>query len=144
MFNIVTTGLSIALSTIAHLKWGWDSNPWVPLMLHYLLPPHTQNLPMFSLRQTKPLDSLSEFITSANRSRRFFRNPMPSTSSAMIKIGYHTSFSLVKKSDYICRRNISHFPIKSFAHFSIGLSLSPRLWVEILLRSTLHPSLVYT
>jgi hypothetical protein len=80
MFNTVTTGLSIAPPTIAHFRWGWDSNPWVPLMLHYLLPPHRQTLPMFSLRPTKPPDSLSGFNTSANRSRRFCRNPMLSTS----------------------------------------------------------------
>jgi hypothetical protein len=37
MFNTVTTGLSIAPPSIAHFKWGYDSNIWVPLMLHYLL-----------------------------------------------------------------------------------------------------------
>ena len=37
MFNITTTGLSIAPPTIDPFRWGWDSNPWVPLMLHYLL-----------------------------------------------------------------------------------------------------------
>jgi hypothetical protein len=58
MFNTTTTGLSIAPPTIAHFRWGWDSNPWVPLMLHYLLQPHRKNLPMFSLRPTKPPDSL--------------------------------------------------------------------------------------
>jgi hypothetical protein len=113
MFNTVTTGLSIAPPTIAHFRWGWDSNPWVPLMLHYLFPPHRQTLPMFSLRPTKPPDSLSGFNTSANRSRRFCRNPMLSTSNAMINTGYHTSFRLETKSGYICRRSISQGPIGS-------------------------------
>jgi hypothetical protein len=144
MFNTVTTGLSIAPPTIAHFRWGWDSNPWVPLMLHYLLPPHRQTLPMFSLRLTKPPDSLSGFNTSTNRSRRFCRNPMLSTSNTMINTGYRTSFRLETKSGYICRRSVSQGPIRSSTHFSMGLTLSPRLWVAMLLSSTLHPSLACT
>jgi hypothetical protein len=112
-------------------------------MLHFLFPPHRQTLPLISLRSTKPPDSLSRFNTSANRSKRFCRNPMLSTSSAMINIGYHTSFRLATKFGYICRRSISLGPIRSFSHFIMGLTLSPRLWVSILLSSTLHPSLVY-
>jgi hypothetical protein len=142
MFNTVTTGLSIVPPTIAHFRWVWDSNPWDPLMLHFLFPPHRKNLPMISLRSTKPQDSLSGFITSANRSRRFCRNPMLSSSNAMINIGYHTSFRLATKSSYICRRSISLGPIRRFNHFFMGLKLSPRLSVEILLSSTLHPSLI--
>jgi hypothetical protein len=113
-------------------------------MLHYLLPLHKQTLPMFSLRPTKPPDSLSGFSTSANRSKRFCRNPMLSTRSAMINTGYRTSFRLATKSGYICRRSVSQGPIESSTHFSMGLTLSPRLWVAILLSSTLHPSLAYT
>jgi hypothetical protein len=63
-----TTWLSIAPLTIAHFRWGWDSNPWAPLMLHYLLQPHRKNLPMFSMRLTKPPNSLRGFNTSTNRS----------------------------------------------------------------------------
>jgi hypothetical protein len=144
MFITVTVGLSIAPLDIAHFRWGWDSNPWVPLMLHYLLPPHKQTLPMFILRLTKPPDSLRGFNTSANRSRRFCRNPMLSTSNAMINTRYHTSFRLEIKSGYICRRSISHGPMRSSAHFSMGLTLSPRIWVAMLLNSTLHPSLACT
>jgi hypothetical protein len=144
MFNIVATWLSIAPLVVAHFKWGWDSNPWVPLMLHYLLPPHRHTLPMFSLRSTEPPDSLSGFSTSANRSMRFYRNPMISTSNAMINIGYRTSFKLETMSRYICRRNISQGPIGSSTHFSMGLTPSPRLWVTMLLSSTLHHSLACT
>jgi hypothetical protein len=87
---------------------------------------------------------LSIFNTSANRFRRFCRSLMLSTSSTMINTGYHTSFKLETKSSYICRRIISQGPIEISTHFSMGLTLSPRLWVEMLLRSTLHPSLACT
>jgi hypothetical protein len=143
MANIVTTWLSIVPPTIAHLWWVWDSNPWDSLMLHFLLLPHIQNLPLINKRSTKPQDSLSGFITSANRSKRFCRNPMLSTSSTTINTGYHTSFRLATKSSYICRRSVSSGPIRSFDHFVMGLTLSPRLWVEMILSSTLHPSMVY-
>jgi hypothetical protein len=139
---IVTTGLFIVPPAIAHFRWVWDSNPWDPLMLHFLFPPHRKTLPLISLRSTKPPDSLSKFNTSTNRSRRFCRNPMLSTSSAMINTGYHTNFRLATKSGYIYRRSVSPVPIRSFAHFIMGLTLSPRLWVAMLLSSTLHPSLV--
>jgi hypothetical protein len=144
MFITATIGLSIAPLAIAHFRWGWDSNPWVPLMLHYLLPPHRKTLPMFILRPTNPPDSLSGFITSTNRSRRFCRNPMLSTSNAMINIGYRTSFRFETKSGYICRRSVSHGPIGTSAHFTIVLTLSPRIWVAMLLSSTLHHSLACT
>jgi hypothetical protein len=144
MFNTVTTGISIAPLIIAHFRWGWDSNLWDPLMLHFLLPPHIHTLPMISLRLEKPLDSLSGFNTSANRSRSFFINPMLSTSNAMINTGYHTSFRLAKNSSYIYRRSVSQGPIRSSNHFAMGLTLSPRSWVAMILSSTLHPSLAYT
>jgi hypothetical protein len=144
MFNRTTTWISIAPSTISHFRWGWDSNPWVPLMLHYLLQPHRHNIPMFSLRPTKPPDSLSRFSTSTNRSMRFCRNPMLSTSNTMINTGYRTSFRWEKRSGYICRNNALQGPIGSSAYFTMGLTLSPRLWVTMILRSTLHPSLACT
>jgi hypothetical protein len=144
MFNTITTWLSISPLAISHFRWDWDSNPWVPLMLHYLLPPHKETLPMFSLRRTKSPDSLSVFNTFSNRSTQFCRNPMLSKRSTMINTGYRTSFRLETKSGYICRRSVSHGPIESSSHFSMGLTLSPRLWVAMILRSTLHPSLAYT
>jgi hypothetical protein len=140
MSNTITTGLSIVPAAITHFMWVWDSNPWDPLMLHFLLPPHRQTLPLISLRSKNPPNSLSGFNTSANRSKIFCRNPMLSASSSMINTGYHTSFRLVTKSGYIYRRSISLGPIGSFAHFIMGLTLSPRLWIAILLSSTLHPS----
>jgi hypothetical protein len=142
MSNIITTWLSIVQLTIDHYKWILDSNPWDPLMFHFLLPPHRKTLPLIILQSTKPPDSLRGFNTSVNRSRRFCRNPMLSTSNSMINIGYHTNFKLATQFGYICRRSISSSPIKSFSHFVMGLTLSPRLWVAMLLSSTLHPSLV--
>jgi hypothetical protein len=144
MFKTVTTRLSIAPPTIPHFRWDWDSNPWVPLMLHYLRKPHRQILPMFSLRPKKPPDSLRGFITSANRSMIFCRKPMLSKISTMINIGSRTNFRLETSSGYTCRRSVLHVPIKSFTHFSMGLTPSPRLWVTMLLSSTLHHSLAYT
>jgi hypothetical protein len=113
-------------------------------MLHYLLQPHRQTLPMFIMRPTKPPDSFSEFSTFAKMSMKFCRNTMLSTSSAMINIGYRTSFMLETRSGYIFKRIVLQGPIKISDHFSMGLTSSPRLWVETILSSTLHPSLDFT
>jgi hypothetical protein len=144
MFIKSTKGLSIALPTIAHFRWGWVSNPWVSLMLHYLLQPHKKNLPMFFPRPKNPPDSLSGFNTSANRSMRFCRKPMLGTRNAMINTKYHTSFRWETRSGYICKNNSLHGSIISSIHFTMGLTLSPRLWVTIFLSSTLPPSLACT
>jgi hypothetical protein len=144
MFSIATIWLSIAPTTISHFRWGWDSNHWVPLMLHYLLQPHRHHLPMFSLRSTKPPDSLRAFNTYANRSMRFCRNSMLNTSNAMINIGYRTSFRWETQSGYICRNNALQGPIERSSHFAMGLTLSPKMWVTMLLSSTLPPSLACT
>jgi hypothetical protein len=99
---------------------------------------------MFSLRSTKPLDLLSGFNTSANRSMRFYRNLMLSTRSSMINTGYHTSFRWDTRSGYICRNKSLQYPIGSSVHFDMGITLSTRLWVTMLLSSTLPPSLACT
>jgi hypothetical protein len=67
---------------------------------------------------------IDEFNTSSNRSRRFCRNPMLSASSATINTGYCTSFRLSTNSGYIYRRGVSEGPIGSFAHFTMGLTLT--------------------
>jgi hypothetical protein len=141
MFITATSGLSIAPSTIAHFRWGWNSNPWVPLMLHYLLPLHRKNIPMFILRPKKTPDSLSGFNTSTNRSMRFCRNPMLSTSITMINTWYRTIFRWETRSCYVFRKRSLHFPIEISTHFTMCLTLSLRLWVAMFLSSTLHPSL---
>jgi hypothetical protein len=61
--------------------------------------------PMFILRPKKPLDSLSGFKKTANKSMIFCRKPMLSTSSAMINIGYHTSCRWEIRSRCICRKS---------------------------------------
>jgi hypothetical protein len=57
---------------------------------------------------------LSESNTSNNKFMTFCRNPMPSTSSAMINIGYHTSFRWEIRYGCICRKSASQDPIKSY------------------------------
>jgi hypothetical protein len=113
-------------------------------MLHYLLQPHRHILPMFILRPTKPPDSLSGFSTSTNMSMRFCRKPMLSTRNSMINTRYCTSFRWDTRSGYICRKNALQVPIKIFVYFAMVLTPSPRLWVIILLSSTLPPSLNFT
>ena len=113
-------------------------------MLHFLFPPHGQTLLLISRWLTKPPDSLSRLSTSTNRSRRVCKDPMLSIRSAMINTGYHTSFRLATKFGYIWRKSVSPGPIGSFTHLFMGLKLAPRLWVAMILRSTLHPSLACT
>jgi hypothetical protein len=97
--------------------------------------------------QTKA-DKATRFIeqsnTSTNRFRIFCRSPMPSTSSAMINIGCHTSFRWEIKFGCTCRKNTLQDPIRSFIHSTMDLTPSPRLWVTILLSSTFPPSLACT
>jgi hypothetical protein len=144
MFNTTTLGLSIAPPTIAHFRWEWESNPWVPWMLHYLLQPHIQILPMFILRPKKPPDSLSGFNTSTKRSIIFWRNLMLSTITSMINTRYCIIFRWETRFVYIYWKNALQRPIGSSVHFSMGLTLSPRLWETMFFSSTLPPSLAWT
>jgi hypothetical protein len=82
---------------------------------------------MFSLRPTKPPDSLSGFNTSTNRSMRFCRNPMLSTRSTMINTGTTPVSGGRQGLGYICRKSTLQGPIRSSSHFAMGLTLSPRL-----------------
>jgi hypothetical protein len=112
-------------------------------MLHYLLQLHKHNIPMFSLRWKKPLDLLSVFSTCTNRSMRFFKNAMLSTSSAMNNTRCCTSFRWETRPSYICIKRTLHNPIRRSSHFSMGLTISPRLWIEMILSSILHPYLAH-
>jgi hypothetical protein len=114
-------------------RWGSDSNPWVPLMLHYLLQPHRKILPMFILRPTKPPNSLREFSTSTNMSMIFCRKQMLGTRSTMINIGCHTRFKWETRFGCIWRRRVLQDPIGSFVHFVMVLTPSPRLWLTMIL-----------
>ena len=84
-------------------------------------------------RLTKPPDSLKRFNTFNNRSMIFCRNPMPSTSSAMINIGFHTNSKWATMFGCICRKITSQDPIGSFVHFTMGLTPSPRIWMRMIL-----------
>jgi hypothetical protein len=96
------------------------------------------------VRLTKPLDSLSRFNKSTNRSMRFYKNPLLSTSNAMINTRYHTNFRWDTSFGYICRKSASQGPIESSVHFSMGLTLSLRMWVKMILSSTFPHSLACT
>ena len=144
MFNIAISNLSIARPATTPFRWDWYFNHWVSLMSHFPLQPYRLNLPMLNLRPTKPPILLNKLITTTNMSMIFCKNPMLSTSNAMTNAGYHTSFRLMTKSGYICRRSVSQGPIGSSTHFIMGLTLPPRLWVLVLLSSKLHPFLACT
>jgi hypothetical protein len=58
---------------------------------------------------------------------------MPSTSNDMISIGFHTSFRLVTKYGCICKRDVSHTPIRILDHSNMVLTPSLRLWVRMIL-----------
>jgi hypothetical protein len=144
MFNIATTEPYIAQSTIAPFRWGWDSNHWVPYMLHYpLRSPRPTHL-LLQLKLTRPPSSLSGSNTSANRFRISYRSPMTSTSSAMINTGCHISFRWTKKFGCTCRKSALQDPIGSFAHSVMVCTPSPNMWVIIISSSTFLLSLACT
>jgi hypothetical protein len=134
----------IAQLTTTPFRSGWDSNHWVPWMLHYLLRPPRSTHHLLQLKLTKPPGSLRGSNTSANRFRIFYRSPMPSTSNAMINTGCHISFRWETKCGCTCRKNALQGPIGSFAHSVMDLTPSPRLWVTIILSSTFPLSLACT
>jgi hypothetical protein len=95
-------------------------------MLHFpLRSPQPTHL-LLQLKLKKPPGSLSGSITSANRFRISYRSPMTSTSSAMINIGCHISFRWETKFGCTCRKNALQDPIRSFTHFVMGHTPSPR------------------
>jgi hypothetical protein len=144
MFNTVTTDPYIAQPTTTPFRWGWDFNHWVTWRLHYPLRPHRKNHPMLKPNPTKQPGSLNKSNTYTNMFKIFCRNPMPSTSSAMINTWCPTSFRWAIKFGFICRNNSLQDPIRSFIHSVMDLTPSPRLWVIIILSSTFPPSLACT
>jgi hypothetical protein len=71
---------------------GLGFQPLGPIDVALPLASTQENLPMLNLRPTRPPNSLNGFNTSTNRSMIFCRNPMLSTSSAMINTRFPTSF----------------------------------------------------
>jgi hypothetical protein len=144
MSSIATMEPYIAQLNTTPFRWGWDSNHWVPYMLHFpLRSPRSTHL-LLQLKLTKPPGSLNGSITSANRFKISYRIPMTSTNSAMINIGYHISFRWVTKFGCTCRKNALQDPIGSFSHSVMGCTLSPKPWGTMFLSSTFLPSLACT
>jgi hypothetical protein len=142
--NIATIEPYIAQLATTPFMWGWDSNHWVPYMLHFpLWSPRPTHL-LLQLKLTKPPGSLIGSNTSANRFSMSYRSLMTSISTAMINIGSHISFRWVTKFGCTCRKNILQDPIGNFAHSVMGRTPSPRLWGIMLLSSTFLLSLACT
>jgi hypothetical protein len=113
-------------------------------MLHYpLWSPRPTHI-LLQLKIKNPPGSLSGSNTSVNRFRISYISPMTSTRSAMINIGCHISFRWVTKLGCICRKNTLLDPIRIFSHSVMGHTPSPRLWLIILLSSTILLSLACT
>jgi hypothetical protein len=144
MFSTNTTEPYIAQPTTTPFRWGWDFNHWVPWMLHYLLHPIRHTRCMLQMEMTNPPGSLSEFNTSTNRFKIFYRIPMPSKRSAMINTRCHTSFRWETKFGFTCRKTALQGLIRSFFHSLMDPTQSPRLWVTMLLSSTFPHSLACT
>jgi hypothetical protein len=133
MFNTTTTNIFIARMNKVPSRWGWDFNHWVPLMSHNPLHPHRHNYPMLNMRPKNPPNFLNEFSTSKNMSIIFYIKTMLSTNNTMINIGCHTSFRWETRYGCICRKITLYELIKSFIHFVMDLTPSPRLWVTMIL-----------
>jgi hypothetical protein len=144
MFSITTIEPYIAQLVTTPFRWGWDFNHWVPWMLHYPLRPPRKTRRMLQLELKKPHSSLNGSITSSNRFMIFYRSPIPSTSSAMINTGCHTSFRWETKFGCTCRNNALQGLIESFIHSVMEPTPSPRLWVTMILSSTFSPYLAFT
>jgi hypothetical protein len=144
MFNIATIDPYIDQLATTPFRWDWDSNHSFPWILQYPLRPPRLTCHLLPLKLTKPPSSLSGYNTSTNRFRIFYRSPMPSASNAMINIGCHISFRWEIKFGCTYRKNALQGPIESLSHSVMDLTLSPRLWVTMLLNSTFPLSLACT
>jgi hypothetical protein len=123
---------------------GLGFQPLGPMDVALPLAATQEDSSMLQLKLTKPPSSLRRSNTSTNRFNIFYRSPMPSTSSAMINTGCHTSFRWETKFGCTCRKNALQGLIRSFIHSIMDLTPSPRLWVTMLLSSTFPPSLACT
>jgi hypothetical protein len=113
-------------------------------MLHYPFSSPWSNNLLLQLKLTKPPISLGRSNTFVNRFRISYRSPMTSTSNTMINTRCHIIIRWMKKFGCTCRNNSLPDPIKSFSHSVMGCTPSPRMWVIMLLRSTLLLSLACT
>jgi hypothetical protein len=144
MSIIATTEPYISQLATTPFRWGWDSNHWVPYVLHFpLRSPRPTHL-LFQLKLTKSSCSLIASNTSSNRFRISYIIPMTSTKSAMINIWCHISFRWETNFGCTYRKNNLQDPIGSFSHSIMGRTPSPRSSGIILLSSTFLLSLAYT
>jgi hypothetical protein len=141
IFSTTTTDPYIAQSTTTPFRWGFDFNHWVPWMLHYPLWPPKQTPPMLQLNLTMPPGSLRRSNTYTNMFMIFCRSRMPSTRRTMINTECHISFRWETKFGCTCRKNALHGLIRSFVHFVMDLTPSPRAWETMIFMSTIPPSL---
>jgi hypothetical protein len=143
MSNITTIEPCIAQLATTPFRWGWDSNYWAPWMLHLPWKPPRLTRPLLHQKLTKPPGSLSRSNTSANRFIIFYRSLMPSTNITMINIRCHISFRWVTKS-FVAFAEITPYmaPSKDSPTSVMVHTPSPRLWVTMILSSTLPPFLV--
>jgi len=142
--NTTIIGLSTARLATTLSRWAWDSNHYVSLIWPYHLQLLTQIQLMSNRKPIRQTASLSTSNISASRSMTFWRNQMPSTSSNMINIGYHTSFGWATKSVCICRRNTLLEPIVNSDHSDMFLTPLLRLWATMHLSSAFPHSLACT
>ena len=83
---------------------------------------------MLILRMIRPPDLLNKSSTSANKSMKFYKKTIPSTSINVTGTGSHR---WVKRFGLIFRKRGSHDPIASFFHFNMGHTPSPRYYVRM-------------
>ena len=113
MFKITTTKPFVSLLVIALLKCSQGFNQWNQLKYSTH---HTRRIhPSSNCRLIGKPNLFKISRTSTNKSIIFYRNPMPSTWSNMIKINFHTSSSWEIRYGCIFIKNSSWDPIGSLS-----------------------------
>jgi len=125
--STATKEFSIAQLATTPFRWGWYSSHYVPLMCPYHLQLLTQIRLTSNPKMIEIPTSLNTLRTSSNMSMTYWIEQMLSTNNIMISIGCHTSFKLVTKFRYICRRSISLGSTASFTCSDTSLKPSLRL-----------------
>ena len=94
---------------ISALKWAWDFNHYVPLMLHFILQLDRKHLPMFSSKLINPSSLLSAFSTYTNMFMTSWRKAMLNTNNDMISIEFPISFKWVTKFGCIYKKKMPYW-----------------------------------
>jgi hypothetical protein len=133
MFNVATKEPFIALLAKTIVRCAWGSNHWPQLTYFFPLHLHRKSPPMLKTRLIKKLNSLNVSITSNNKFMISCIKLMESINNATINIRFHTSFKWEIRYNCIYGKRTSQDPIGISTHFYLGLTLSPRLQVKIIL-----------